>query len=63
MIPLVLIAWFAWHTTRQLGEEISLKAGNIADAMLSSIRTVGQTLIDDAIRARDLRSREAIEAI
>jgi signal transduction histidine kinase len=63
MIPLVLIAWFAWHTTQQLGEEISLKAGNMADAMLSSIKTVGQTVTDDSIRALDLRSREAIEAL
>ena len=63
MIPLVLIAWFAWHTTQQLGEEISLKAGNMADAMLSSIKTVGQTVTDDSIRALDLRSRQAIEAL
>lgn len=63
MIPLVLIAWFAWHATQQLGEEISLKAGNMADAMLSSIKTVGQTVTDDSIRALDLRSRQAIEAL
>lgn len=63
MIPLVLIAWFAWHATQQLGEEISFKAGNMADAMLSSIKTVGQTVTDDSIRALDLRSREAIEAL
>lgn len=63
MIPLVLIAWYAWHASQQLGEDVSSKAGNMADAMLASIKTVGQTVTDDSISALDLRSREAIEAL
>jgi hypothetical protein len=35
----------------------------MADSMLSSIKTVGKTVTDDSIRALDLRSREAIEAL
>ncbi|MDP3539255.1 MAG: HAMP domain-containing sensor histidine kinase [Azonexus sp.] len=63
VVPLVLLAWFAWHATSQLGEEVSTKAGGMADAMLSSIKTVGSTVTEDSIRALDLRSREAIEAM
>lgn len=63
VVPLVLLAWFAWHATQQLGEEVSVKAGGMADAMLSTIKTVGKTVTDDSIRALDLRSREAIEAL
>jgi signal transduction histidine kinase len=63
VVPLVLIAWFAWHATNRLGESISMKAGGMADSMLSTIRTLGQTVTDDSIRALDLRSREAIEAL
>ncbi|HSG21723.1 MAG TPA: HAMP domain-containing sensor histidine kinase [Azonexus sp.] len=63
VLPLLLLAWFAWHATQQLGEEVSVKAGGMADAMLSSIKTVGKTVTDDSIRALDLRSREAIEAM
>ncbi|EKE17400.1 MAG: hypothetical protein ACD_10C00469G0002 [uncultured bacterium] len=63
VLPLLLLAWFAWHAAQQLGEEVSLKAGGMADAMLSSIKTVGQTVTDDSIRALDIRSREAIEAL
>ena len=63
VLPLVLLAWFAWHATQQLGEEVSVKAGGMADSMLSSIKTVGKTVTDDSIRALDLRSREAIEAL
>jgi signal transduction histidine kinase len=62
VVPLLLLAGFAWHATSQLGEDVSLKAGGMADAMLSTLKTVGKTVTDDSIRALDLRSREAIEA-
>ncbi len=63
VVPLVLLAWFAWHATSQLGENVSEKAGGMADAMLASIKSIGTTVTDDSIRALDLRSREAIEAL
>jgi signal transduction histidine kinase len=63
MIPLVLIAWYAWHASQQLGADISSKVGNMADAMLSSIKAVGQTVTEDSIAALDERSREAIETL
>jgi signal transduction histidine kinase len=63
VVPLLLLAGFAWYATSQLGEDVSAKAGNMADAMLSTIKTVGKTVTDDSIRALDQRSREAIEAL
>jgi two-component system, sensor histidine kinase len=63
VVPLVLLAWFAWYAAQQLGEDVSVKAGNMADAMLDSIKSVGKTVTDDSIRALDLRSREAIESL
>ena len=63
VIPLLLLAWFAWHAIQQLGENVSDKAGGMADAMLTSIKSVAQTVTDDSIRALDIRSREAIEAL
>jgi signal transduction histidine kinase len=63
VVPLLLLAGFAWYATSQLGEDVSVKAGNMADAMLSTIKTVGKTVTDDSIRALDLRSREAIETL
>jgi hypothetical protein len=35
----------------------------MADAMLATIKSIGTTVTDDSIRALDLRSREAIEAL
>ena len=63
VVPLLLLAGFAWYATSQLGNDVSLKAGSMADAMLSTIKTVGQTVTDDSIRALDQRSRDAIEAL
>ena len=63
VVPLLLLAGFAWYATSQLGNDVSLKAGSMADAMLSTIKTVGQTVTDDSIRALDQRSRDADKAI
>lgn len=63
VVPLILLAWFAWHAASQLGDDVSRKAGGMADAMLDSIKTVGNTVTTDSIRALDIRSREAIEAM
>ncbi len=63
VVPLLLLAWFAWYATSQLGQDVSKKAGSMADAMLSTIKSVGKTVTDDSIRALDHRSREAIESL
>lgn len=63
VIPLLLLAWFAWYATSRLGNDVSAKAGNMADAILVTMKSMGKTVTDDSIRALDLRSREAIEAL
>ena len=63
VVPLLLLAGFAWYATSQLGEDVSAMAGSMADTMLSTIKTVGKTVTEDSIRGLDLRSREAIESL
>lgn len=63
VVPLLLLAWFAWHAAQSLGDDVSDKAGGMADATLETIQSIGKTVTDDSIRALDLRSREAIEAL
>ena len=63
VVPLLLLAGFAWLATNQLGDDVSGKAGGMADSMLATMKSIGQTVTDDSIRALDLRSREAIEAM
>jgi hypothetical protein len=63
VVPLVLLAWFAWQAAQGLGEGVSNRAGQMADAMRISQQQTGKTANDDAVRALDERSREAIESL
>jgi len=63
VVPLVLLAGFAWQSAQELGEGVSSRGVQMADAMRQTQRQTGKTAIDDAVRALDERSREAIEAL
>lgn len=63
VVPLLLLAWLAWESAQRLGSEIAERAGIMADAMRSTQKTTGETATNDAIKALDERSREAIEAL
>jgi signal transduction histidine kinase len=61
VIPLVILAWFAWQAASELGKAVSFRAVSMADAMRDTQQKTGETAIQDAIDALDDRSREAIE--
>lgn len=63
VVPLVLLAAFAWQAARSLGDGVSGRAMQMADAMRQTQQQTGKTAIDDAVRALDERSREAIESL
>ncbi len=63
VLPLLLLAWFAWHSAQSLGESVATEASSMADRMLTTVRTVGDSVTQDAIHALDERSREAIESL
>lgn len=63
VVPLLLLAWFAWQAAQGLGEGVSSRALEMVDAMRLSQQQTGKTANDDAVRALDERSREAIESL
>jgi signal transduction histidine kinase len=63
VVPLVLLAGFAWQAAQGLGKGVSSRAEEMADAMLVTQQQTGKTANDDAVRALDERSREALEAL
>lgn len=63
VVPLLLLAWFAWQAAQGLGEGVASRALQMADAMRLSQQQTGKTANDDAVRALDERSREAIESL
>ena len=58
VVPLVLLALFAWHAAKQLGENVTERSTDMADQMLGTVKTVGETVTQDATRALDERSSE-----
>ena len=63
VVPLVLLAGYAWQASKNLGEGVSSRGVQMADAMRQTQQQTGKTAIDDAVRALDERSREAIESL
>lgn len=63
VLPLLLLALFAWQAATDLGRLVTLRAVSMADVMLDTQRRTGATAIGDAIEALDDRAREAIEAL
>jgi len=63
VVPLLLLAWFAWQSAQNLGDGVATHALQMADAMRLTQQQTGKTANDDAVRALDERSREAIEAL
>ena len=63
VVPLVLLAGFAWQAAQELGEGVSYRAVQMADAMHITQQQTGKTAVDDAVEALDKRSREAIETL
>ena len=63
VLPLLLLAWYAWYSAQRLGHDVAREATRMADSMFETVRVVGDTVTQDAIEALDARSREAIEAL
>jgi signal transduction histidine kinase len=63
VVPLVLLAWYAWQAAQWLAEGVSSRAEQMADVMRVTQSQTGKTANDDAVRALDERSREAIESL
>ena len=63
VVPLLLLALFAWGATSDLAQLVTYRAVAMSDSMLNTQRSTGKTATDDAIEALDTRSREAIEAL
>ena len=63
VVPLLLLALFAWQAAKQLGDNLTGRSTAMADQMLGTVKTVGDTVTLDATRALDERSSEAIERL
>lgn len=63
VIPLVLLAWFAWNEVSRLSKTLETHVNLMAKASHEITQKVGDLATDNSIRALDLKSREAIERL
>ncbi len=63
VVPLVLLAWFAWQAAQDLGLAVSNRAMQMIDSMRLTQEQTGKTANQDAVQALDVGAREAIESL
>lgn len=63
VIPLVVLAWFAWSEITSLSDTLETHVNEMADTSASTTKQVAGLATSSSIRALDIRSREAIERL
>jgi PAS domain S-box-containing protein len=61
VIPLVVLAWFAWNEIASLSLTLETHVNDMARTSAGTTKEVAGLAVSSSIRALDLRSREAIE--
>jgi PAS domain S-box-containing protein len=63
VIPLIVLAWFAWNEISTLASTLENHVNEMAETSAQTTRQVANLATTSSIRALDLRSREAIERL
>jgi PAS domain S-box-containing protein len=63
VLPLVVLAWFAWNQIASLGTTMQEKSRQLGQDTRRVVSEIGRTAVQDSIRALDDKSREAIERL
>ena len=61
VIPLIVLAWFAWHEISSLSITLETHVNEMAQTSTQTTKQVAGIATSSSIRALDIRSREAIE--
>lgn len=63
VIPLLLLALLAWAGIRQLGSTISERSEEMSLDVRATVGQLSEVMVQESVRALDLKSREAIERL
>jgi len=63
VIPLIVLAWFAWNEISTLAITLEHRINEMADTSTHTTKQVSNLATSSSIRALDVRSREAIERL
>ncbi|NOX34864.1 MAG: PAS domain S-box protein [Deltaproteobacteria bacterium] len=63
VVPLVILAWFAWNEISSLSVSLETRVNEMAGTSARTTKQVAGIATSSSIRALDIRSREAIERL
>jgi len=63
VIPLIILAWFAWHEISTLASTMESHINEMAETSTQTTKDVTNLATSSSIRALDVRAREAIERL
>ena len=63
ILPVILLAWTAWHQVTRLGADVEQRSAAMVDATQEKVREIGDIAVNNSVTALDRRSREAIEQL
>ncbi len=61
VIPLILLAFVAWHQAVELGDEMRTRTGGIAKQTIQKLSDVGELAVNDTVKALDDRTTDEVE--
>jgi signal transduction histidine kinase/HAMP domain-containing protein len=63
VVPLIALAWFAWHEIARLTDTVEKKSTHMIASTHDVVTGVSELSTQNSIRALDVKSREAIERL
>ena len=61
VLPLLLLAWLAWHQAWGLGEDLKRRTEDMAGKAVQALSQAGDIAVNDAVNALNARATEDIE--
>lgn len=63
VVPLLLLAWFAWMGMTQLGSQVESRSAEMGESVRTTVGSLSDVMTKESVRALDEKSREAIERL
>lgn len=63
VVPLLLLAWFAWMGMARLGSQVETHSREMSESVRTTVGSLSEVMTKESVRALDEKSREAIERL
>ena len=63
VLPLIMLAYFAWQGVEQLGQSLSQETEQLADEVKTTVADMSSRFVKESVQALDDRAREELERL